>query len=82
MKHLDAYEDMMKNEELKKVFREIDSRFKALIEEVINEGVGHKEEYISLLMEKLEPYLDEFKKELPNKEDKKNVEKSKKKKVR
>jgi hypothetical protein len=33
-------------------------------------------------MEKLEPYLDEFKKELPNKEDKKNVEKSKKKKVR
>ena len=82
MKHPDTYEDMMKNKELKKVFREIDSRFKTLIDEVINEGVGSKEEYISLLMEKLEPYLDEFKKELPNKEEKKKVEKSKKKKVR
>lgn len=78
MKHLDAYEDMMKNEEIKKVFREIDSRFKTLIEEVINEGVGHKEEYISLLMEKLEPYLDEFKKELPNKEEIKKTKKSQK----
>lgn len=80
MKHQDVYEDMMKNENLKKVFREIDSRYKKLVDELTAEGIVYDDvEYIIPLMAKIEPILDDFKKEAKKEAAKKSSPKKKKK---
>lgn len=81
-KYPKIYTDVMNNQKLRTVFREVDIRFKKLIEDMRKETNIGEDEYLVPILVNLEPLLDDFKKD-PNEEkqkvDKKNINKKKKK---
>ena len=60
MKHPEMYADMMNNENLKRIFRELDTRFKKLLTDMN----ATEDYYLVPHIKKIEPYLEEFSKEV------------------